>query len=292
MRCMRSAFIKLHTAILLAGFTAILGKLISLQEAALVWWRLVLAVAALFGLFALLRKSAALPGPQVWKLLGVGALVGIHWLCFFGSVKYGNVSIALVCFSASGFFSALLEPVVTRRKTSWVELLLGLLCMSGIYIIFHFDARYKTGIALGVAAAALSALFSILNKQLVTARIDEMRMTLWEMTGALAILSVVMPVMVWLRGDAFLPVGADWLWLLMLSMVCTVWAYFLQLQALQHISAVTLNLSYNLEPVYGILLAFLFFNENKYLSPAFFAGLVLIAAAVAVQMWRVRQGKG
>jgi drug/metabolite transporter (DMT)-like permease len=289
---MRSAFIKLHTAILLAGFTAILGKLISLQEAALVWWRLVLAVAALFGLFALLRKSAALPGPQVWKLLGVGALVGIHWLCFFGSVKYGNVSIALVCFSASGFFSALLEPVVTRRKTSWVELLLGLLCMSGIYIIFHFDARYKTGIALGVAAAALSALFSILNKQLVTARIDEMRMTLWEMTGALAILSVVMPVMVWLRGDAFLPVGADWLWLLMLSMVCTVWAYFLQLQALQHISAVTLNLSYNLEPVYGILLAFLFFNENKYLSPAFFAGLVLIAAAVAVQMWRVRQGKG
>jgi drug/metabolite transporter (DMT)-like permease len=289
---MRSAFIKLHTAILLAGFTAILGKLISLQEAALVWWRLVLAVAALFCLFALLKKRVALPLSQVWKLLGVGGLVGIHWLCFFGSVKYGNVSIALVCFSASGFFSALLEPVVTRRKTSLVELLLGLVCMSGIYIIFHFDARYKTGIALGVAAAALSALFSILNKQLVSARIDEMRMTLWEMTGALVILSIVMPVMVWYRGDAFLPVGADWIWLLLLSLVCTVWAYFLQLQALHHISAVTLNLSYNLEPVYGILLAFLFFNENKYLSPAFFAGLVLIAAAVAVQMWRVRQGKG
>ncbi|MCA0383766.1 MAG: EamA family transporter [Bacteroidetes bacterium] len=288
---MRLAFIKLHIAVLLAGFTAILGKLITLNEAALVWWRLLLSVVALLLLFTWLKKSVLTTRKTILQLLGIGSLVGIHWLCFFGSVKYGNVSIALVCFSAAGFFSALLEPVITRRKWRPIELLLGLMCMAGIYIIFHFDTRYKTGILLGVAAAALSALFSILNKQMVNARADGLQMTFWEMSGALITLSVAMPAYVMLRGDSMLPAPLDWLWLLILALVCTVWAFFLQLQALQHISAVTLNLTYNLEPVYGIILAFIFFQENQYLHSTFFAGLIFIALAVAIQMWRVKQGR-
>ena len=288
---MRLAFIKLHIAVLLAGFTAILGKLITLNEAALVWWRLLLSVVALLLLFTWLKKSVLTTRKTILQLLGIGSLVGIHWLCFFGSVKFGNVSIALVCFSAAGFFSALLEPVITRRKWRPIELLLGLMCMAGIYIIFHFDTRYKTGILLGVAAAALSALFSILNKQMVNARADGLQMTFWEMSGALITLSVAMPAYVMLRGDSMLPAPLDWLWLLILALVCTVWAFFLQLQALQHISAVTLNLTYNLEPVYGIILAFIFFQENQYLHSTFFAGLIFIALAVAIQMWRVKQGR-
>ena len=288
---MRLAFIKLHIAVLLAGFTAILGKLITLNEAALVWWRLLLSVVALLLLFTWLKKSVLTTRKTILQLLGIGSLVGIHWLCFFGSVKYGNVSIALVCFSAAGFFSALIEPVITRRKWRPIELLLGLMCMAGIYIIFHFDTRYKTGILLGVAAAALSALFSILNKQMVNARADGLQMTFWEMSGALITLSVAMPAYVMLRGDSMLPAPLDWLWLLILALVCTVWAFFLQLQALQHISAVTLNLTYNLEPVYGIILAFIFFQENQYLHSTFFAGLIFIALAVAIQMWRVKQGR-
>ena len=287
---MRLAFIKLHIAVLLAGFTAILGKLITLNEAALVWWRLLLSVVALLLLFTWLKKSVLTTRKTILQLLGIGSLVGIHWLCFFGSVKYGNVSIALVCFSAAGFFSALLEPIITRRKWRPVELLLGLLCMAGIYIIFHFDTRYKTGILLGVAAAALSALFSILNKQMVNAKADGLQMTFWEMSGALLTLSLAMPAYVLLRGDSMLPAPLDWLWLLILALVCTVWAFFLQLQALQHISAVTLNLTYNLEPVYGIILAFIFFQENQYLHSTFFAGLIFIALAVAIQMWRVKKG--
>ncbi|MCC6761120.1 MAG: EamA family transporter [Chitinophagaceae bacterium] len=288
---MRLAFIKLHIAVLLAGFTAILGKLITLNEAALVWWRLLLSVVALLLLFTWLKKSVLTTRKTILQLLGIGSLVGIHWLCFFGSVKYGNVSIALVCFSAAGFFSALLEPIITRRKWRPIELLLGLMCMAGIYIIFHFDTRYKTGIMLGVAAAALSALFSILNKQMVTAKADGLQMTFWEMSGALITLSIAMPAYVMLRGDSMLPAPLDWLWLLILALVCTVWAFFLQLQALQHISAVTLNLTYNLEPVYGIILAFIFFQENQYLHSTFFAGLLFIALAVAIQMWRVKQGR-
>ncbi len=288
---MRAAFIKLHIAVLLAGFTAILGKLISLNEAALVWWRLLLATAALLLLFAMLKRTIRVPAKTAIQLLGIGALVGIHWLLFFGSVKYGNVSIALVCFSASGFFSALMEPIVTRKKLKIVELILGLICMSGIYIIFHFDSQYKTGIALGVGAAALSAMFSILNKQMVTAKVDGLQMTFWEMTGAFITLSLVMPLYILMRGDVMMPANADWLWLLLLALVCTVWAFFLQLQALQYISAVTLNLTYNLEPVYGILLAFVVFGENKLLGNEFFIGLILIAAAVMVQMMRVKNGK-
>lgn len=288
---MRGAFIKLHIAVVLAGFTAILGKLITLNEAALVWWRLLMATTALLLLFALLKRSVKVPIKTAAQLLGIGALVGFHWLLFFGSVKYGNVSIALVCFSASGFFSAILEPLVTGKKWQPVELLLGLICMGGIYVIFHFDAQYKTGIILGVGAAALSALFSILNKQLVNAKVDGLQMTFWEMAGALVMLSLVMPLYISMRGDAMLPVGFDWLWLLILALVCTVWAFFLQLQALHYISAVTLNLTYNLEPVYGILMAFVFFGENKFLGNEFFVGLLLIAAAVAVQMWRVKKGR-
>ncbi|WP_416438890.1 DMT family transporter [Phnomibacter sp. MR] len=287
---MRLAFIKLHIAVLLAGFTAILGKLITLNEAALVWWRLLLSVVALLLLFTWLKKSVLTTRKTILQLLGIGSLVGIHWLCFFGSVKYGNVSIALVCFSAAGFFSALLEPIITRRSWRPIELLLGLMCMAGIYIIFHFDAQYKTGILLGVAAAALSALFSIFNKQMVTAKADGLQMTFWEMTGALITLSIAMPAYVILRGDSMLPAPLDWLWLLILALVCTVWAFFLQLQALQHISAVTLNLTYNLEPVYGIILAFIFFQENQYLNNTFFVGLMLIALAVSIQMWRVKKG--
>lgn len=287
---MRLAFIKLHTAIVLAGFTAILGKLISLQEASLVWWRLLIAVIALLGVFKLAGKKSAVSSGQILKLLGIGTLVGIHWLCFFGSIKYGNVSIALVCFSSAGFFSALLEPLIARKPLMLAELFLGLACMAGIYIIFHFDAQYKIGIALGVASAALSALFSIFNKQMVTAKADGLSMTLWEMVGAFGILSLVLPLFTFFRGDAFFPVGADWIWLLVLSLLCTVWAFFLQLQALQFISAVTLNLSYNLEPVYGILLAFVFFRENQYLGAGFYYGMSLIAASVIVQMIRVRRG--
>ena len=286
---MRKAFIKLHIAVLLAGITAILGKLIHLQEAALVWWRLLISVLALLLMAQLFRKKISLASTHIYQLVGIGALVGLHWLCFFGSVKYGNVSIALVCFSGAGFFSALLEPLLANSKWKPVELLLGVMGVSGIYIIFHFDTQFKIGIILGMAAAALSSLFSIFNKKMVSAQIDSFSMTFWEMSGALLMLTAVLPFYIGMRGDAIMPNATDWLLLLILSLLCTVWAFMLQLQALQYISAVTLNLTYNLEPVYGILLAFVFFKENKYLGQGFYVGLLLIVIAVAIQMWRVKK---
>jgi drug/metabolite transporter (DMT)-like permease len=279
---MKQALIRLHTAIFLAGFTAILGKLISLGTISLVWWRLFITVVFLAIWLRGKLKDASYPASLKWQVMGVGALVGLHWLSFFGSVKWANVSIALVCFSSSGFFSALLEPMILKKRISWFELMLGILSMAGIYIIFHFDARYKVGIGLGVLCAALSALFSILNKKLVT-KIRGLHMTAYEMAGALAIVSLAVPFNL-LSGNAFWPVQFDWLWLGILSVLCTVWAFVLQLQALKHISAFTLNLSYNLEPVYGILLAFVLFRENEHLNKAFYFGALLIIFALGVQM--------
>jgi len=286
---MKKAMIQLHIAIFLAGFTAILGKLIGIGAISLVWWRLLITVIVLFVFFRLNRQNTNYSRALILKVLGVGALVGVHWLSFFGSIKFANVSIALVCFSSSGFFSALMEPLILKRRLSWFELVLGLLSMSGIYIIFHFDARYKTGIALGVAAAALSALFSIFNKKLVS-QMDGLNMTAYEMAGALVVVSLIMPFSM-LAGNVFLPAALDWLWLAILSLLCTVWAFFLQLKALHHISAFTLNLSYNLEPVYGIILAFLIFKENKHLNAAFYVGVGLIILALGAQMYTLKRKK-
>jgi drug/metabolite transporter (DMT)-like permease len=284
---MKQALLRLHAAILLAGFTAILGKLISLNTIPLVWWRLFITVVVLAAWLQGSLKKHTYSNALKWKVIGTGALVGLHWLCFFGAVKWANVSIALVCFSSSGFFSALLQPLVSKRPIRVFELLLGFISLSGIYIIFHFDARYKTGIALGVLCAALSALFSILNKKLVS-HIGGLHMTAYEMMGALAVVTVALPFNLLSQG-VFWPAGWDWVWLGLLSIVCTVWAFVLQLQALKYISAFTLNLSYNLEPIYGIVLAFLIFDENKYLNGTFYIGVLLIVLALAVQMFVLKR---
>lgn len=283
---MKQALLRLHTAIFLAGFTAILGKLITLGTVPLVWWRLLITVVFLAFWFRGRLSEAGYSPVLKWKAIGVGALIGIHWLSFFGSVKWANVSIALVCFSASGFFSALLEPLILRRRLRPFELFLGLISMAGIYVIFHFDARYKTGIALGVASAALSALFSIFNKKLV-GQMQGLHMTAYEMAGALVIVSIALPFSL-LSGSGFWPQQLDWIWLALLSFACTVWAFVLQLQALRHISAFTLNLSYNLEPVYGLVLAFLIFRENRLLNPAFYLGALLIIVALLLQMFALK----
>jgi len=286
---MKSALIKLHIAVLLAGFTAILGKLISLNEALLVWWRLLMTVVVMLGLLWLQKEKRLYSLSAKMRVLGIGIFVGLHWLCFFGSVKYANITIAVVCLSTGGFFSALLEPLIRRTKFKPADLLLGSISIAGIYIIFHFDTQYKTGIILGILSALLSSLFSILNKKMV-AQIDGLTITTYEMLGALAMMTCILPIYASAPGSGFFPVGWDWLWLSILAVVCTVWAFLLQLQALKKISAFTLNLSYNLEPIYGIILAFIFFKENEQLSPQFYIGVLLILLSIGLQMWRVWKG--
>lgn len=288
---MKQALIKLHISVFLAGFTGVLGKLILLNEGLLVWYRIMLTVVTLFAWLSWKKKLTRISAASVWKLLGIGALIALHWVCFYGSIKMANVSIGLICFASVGLFTAILEPMMTDKKFSWAETGLGLISLLGIYLIFHFDTRYRTGIIVGIASALLGALFSVLNKKNVNVAPPQ-TMMLYELSGGLLILTLFMPLYLsYFPTDYFFPSLSDWGWLLMLSWLCTVLAMDLMLQSLQKVSAFTQNLTLNLEPVYGILLAFVLFKENKNLSDSFYIGFGLIMLSVVLQMLRVVKRK-
>ena len=286
---MKKAFIQLHIAVLLAGITGILGRLISLNEGLLVWYRLLLTAPSLW-LLALLRGQDIRIGRRdLWRIFGIGGIAALHWVAFYGSIKYSNVSVSLLCFSAIGFFTALIEPLIMRHKVDMVELLLGLLVIAGICLIFRVNPHFKTGIVIGLVSALLGSLFPVLNKRILR-RVSPENVTLYELSGGLLVLTLLMPIYLWLfPAPSLLPTLSDWGWLLVLSWACTVLAFNLSMSALQKISAFTVNLSYNLEPVYGILLAFLLFREDKYLSGGFYIGFFLILFSIVLQtlrLWR------
>ncbi|MES2371395.1 MAG: DMT family transporter [Bacteroidota bacterium] len=288
---MKQALIKLHISVFLAGFTGVLGKLIELNEGLLVWYRIMLTVVTLLAWLTWKKKLTLISASNVWKLLGIGTLIALHWVCFYASIKIANVSIGLICFASVGLFTAILEPLMTRKKFSWSEVGLGLVSLLGIYLIFHFDTRYRTGILFGIASAVLGALFSVLNKKNVEIAPAQTLM-LYELSGGLLILTICMPLYLhYFPTDYFFPTISDWGWLLMLSWLCTVLAMDLMLQSLKRVSAFTQNLTLNLEPVYGILLAFVLFKENENLDNTFYIGFALIAFSVVLQMLRVVRRK-
>src|SRR5678815_1836315 len=158
---LKTAYFQMHVAIFLWGFTGILGRLITLNEGLLVWYRLLISSVTMWILFSLTKQLQKVSIKDILKLAGIGFLAALHWVSFYGSIKYANVSVALVCFSAVGFFTALFEPFFSKKKINGTEVLLGLMVIAGIYIIFHFDPKYKTGIILGVICAVLLAIVMI-----------------------------------------------------------------------------------------------------------------------------------
>ena len=282
---MREAFIKLHISILLAGFTGLFGKLVTLNEGLLVWYRMLLAAVMLFLILWGSGKLKRVPFREVLKIAGTGLLLGLHWVFFYGSINAANFSIGVVCFSLVGFFTALLEPLIIRRRLSVKEILFSLVAVCGIVLIFQFDTRYRTGIIIGVISSALAALFTITNKKVGVRHASSM-MLLYEMIGGFLGLTCLLPFYLHLFPvGTILPGMTNFLYLLLLALVCTIGLYLLQIQVLKQVSAFTVNLSYNLEPVYSIILAMLFFGEAKELNFAFYAGLGLILLSVLLQTW-------
>jgi len=288
---LKKAFIQLHIAVLLAGLTGVLGKLISLNEGLLVWYRLLLTAPSLW-LLALLRRQAIRIDPRdVWRIIGIGGIAALHWVAFYGSIKYSNVSVGLLCFSAIGFFTALIEPLVLGHRVDVVELFLGVLVIAGIFFIFQVDPHFKTGIIIGLVSALLGSLFPVLNKRILT-RVSPENVTLYELSGGFLVLTALMPLYLWLfPAPSLLPGWQDLGWLLVLAWACTVLAFNLSMSALQRISAFTVNLCYNLEPVYGIFLAFVLFREDKYLNGRFYLGFFLILLSIVLQTVRLVQKK-
>ncbi len=285
--CVKKAFIKLHLSILLAGMTGIFGKLITLNEGLLVWYRMLFA-SLLFSLFlAVGRIIPRVSIKDAFKIGSIGLLLGLHWVFFYGSIKMSNVSVGVVCFSSVSFFTAFLEPGINSHRISLKEVMCSLLTILGIALIFHFDTRYRLGIILGIISSVLAALFTIANEN-AGRNYSTNTLLLYEMVGGFIGLTFILPFYFHLVPvQTIVPGAQDLFYLLLLASVFTIGLYLLQIQALKAISAFTVNLSYNLEPVYSIILAVLLFNENKELNPAFYVGLGIIIFSVILQTWSV-----
>jgi len=281
MNATKRAYLELHIAVFLWGFTAILGDLIELSALVLVWWRvLITSISVLFfirGGFALRRLGRR----SILQFAFVGALTGLHWLAFFGAVKLSNASITLVCMATAAFFTAIIEPLILRGPVKWWEIFIGFLVVPGMALVVeNVDVSMHAGIWVGLTSAFLAALFSILNKKWIQ-NAEPFSITFIEMSSAWLLLSLFLPFYFFDGPEvSFWPSLRDWAMLLVLALVCTTFTWVLALRSLKHLSAFASTLTVNLEPVYGIFLAWIILKENKELSAGFYWGVLLILVVV------------
>ncbi len=293
----------MHVAVLLWGFTGVLGRAISLDAPMLVWYRMLLTALIMAGILMYRKQWVKIERRDMVQLAAVGILMGLHWVAFYGAIKLANISIALVCLSTASIFTSLLDPMVNKSRHDLQEILLGALALAGVYFIYQFQTHgYGAGIACGIVAAVLSSIFTVLNKKIAD-KYPSRTMVFYEMTTGWLFISLLIPILLYYKPETqIIPatgpgwVHNDWLWLILLSLCCTVWAQSLALNALKKLTSFTVTLSVNLEPVYGILLAFLFYNENREIifqkgsndfNWGFIGGMSLILLSVALQMLRL-----
>ena len=281
----RRGFIDLHLGVLLAGFTGLFGRLITLNEVDIVWYRMLFTSICLLFITGLPRIG----WKKILKICGCGALLGLHWILFYGSIKASNVSIGVVCFSLIGFFTALFEPIIFKRRFSWVELGLSFITFAGVLCIFSFDVSHRTGIAIGVVSSAVYALYAICNKK-VSPGINTWTMMMYQMSGGLVAVSLIAPLyLLAFPSDQPVVVFPDTRNLILMlchALIFTIFMCVLQIQALRRLSAFTVNLTYNLEPCYTIILAFIIFGEGKDINFSFYLGISLILLSVLLQSIR------
>lgn len=280
---MSRPYLQLHLLVLVFAITAVLGRLIGLPAPVLVLWRTGLAALMLWG-WQKLRKhpSFRITTPHAradtLKALGAGLILGAHWMAFFGSIQLASISICLAGMTATSFFTALAEPLMNKHRLGWREPLLGALVVPGLLLIVGFNAPQWPGLVCAFAAAFLAALFPVLNRRLVLRGIAPSTLTFHEMVGAFAACALVIPFMK-RSSTSLLPAADELLWLLVLAGLCTAFAFTFHIRLLRHFTAFTANLAINFEPVYGLLLAALIFQEHRDLHPFFYLGLLTLLAA-------------
>jgi drug/metabolite transporter (DMT)-like permease len=280
-------FIELHFIVLLWGFTAILGKLITIPAVELVFLRTLIAALALGAIIYRRKTPFWLGRRNLFIIMGVGLMISAHWILFFASARISSVSLCLVGMATCSLWTALLEPAFTSKKLKIHEILLGLIILVGLYIIFQAETEFDNmlGIGMAVGSALLGAIFTIINARLAKKH-PSTTITAYEMAGACIGTALFFPI----YADLFTETGTlsfamnsmDWVYLLLLAVVCTVYAYTASVRLMQKISAYTVNLTVNMEPIYGILLAWVIFNENEQMTSNFYIGAVIILISVFI----------
>jgi drug/metabolite transporter (DMT)-like permease len=274
----------LHAIVLVWGLTGILGREITLEPFLLVWWRVFIAVVSIAVIAIFTRQQVVAGTRDLVRFAGVGLLTAAHWVCFFASIKYSKISVALVVLSTSAFFVSLIHPLLKREAPRRYEMVLGLVVIAGIFLIFKFESEYTLGILLSLMAAFLAALFSTLNARLV-ATYQPTQMAFWEMLFAFVGLSVYLVI----TGDGHelfnLPSYRDFQLLLLLGVLCTGVAFIVSIRVMRVLSPFTCALAINMEPVYTILLALLLYGSDERMSPQFYMGGLVIISTLFLDTW-------
>ncbi|WP_099712484.1 DMT family transporter [Flavobacterium sp. 9] len=280
---MKKSYLLLHFAVILAGFTGIFGKLISLNEALLTWYRVLYSAVILFLILKLFKITNRTTLKEKFDIAKIGLLITIHWVFFYASIKYSNISIGVICYCLTSFFTAIFKPLIEKSKFRITELLLSALTLFGISLIFHFDSSYQLAIALGVVSSAFAALYTIYNERLVKVY-NSMIINYYQMIGGTIGLGILLPVYLYFFPvESLIPNLKDTFYLILLSLFCTVGLYVSFAEVLKKIPAFTVNLSFNLEPIYAIVLAFMFFDESKQVNTSFYIGLFFVMISVILQ---------
>jgi drug/metabolite transporter (DMT)-like permease len=268
----------LHFTVFIWGFTGILGQLITISAVQLVWYRVLIAFVSLFLYFKFAKTDFKVEPKTMLKMVLTGALVGGHWILFFASIKLSTVPVALVCLSSITLFTAIFEPLINKTRISKLEILAGLLIITGIILIFKFETQYTKGIIIGLVSAACASLFSIINSRFVK-KSEAPIIAFYELSGAFVWISIYLFATNGYNEKLLLK-PADIGYLVLLGTVCTSLAYVAGVSVMRELSAFRVALITNLEPVYGIIMAFIFFGDMNKMSVGFWAGSVLILSTI------------
>ncbi|MFH6768344.1 DMT family transporter [Gaetbulibacter aquiaggeris] len=274
------SYLHLHFLVFIAGFTAILGELITIPAVPLVWFRMLIATILVFIYIKVSKTDISISPKAVVKLFIAGFIIALHWITFFGSIDVSNVSIALAMFSTGAFFASIIEPIVFKRKIIWYEIIFGILVVVGIFIITQSELKYLKGIILGISSAFLSSLFAVLNAKFLE-RHTATTISFYEFISGVAFITLF--ILLFYDGfslEFFQLSMSDYGYLFILASICTAYAFIAAVYVMKVISPFTVILSYNLEPVYGIILAIILFPEKEKMSANFYYGAAIILITV------------
>lgn len=273
------SYLHLHLIVFIWGFTAILGRLITLDALPLVWFRMLFAVFFIFFYIKYIKISIKLPKIVILKFLVAGLIIALHWFTFFRAIKVSNVSITLACLSTGAFFTSLIEPIFFGKKIIWYEIFFGLIVVFGLSIIFNVEGKYIEGIILALISAFLSASFAVINSKFVK-DYNPTVISFYELSGGVLFFSFILLFTDSFNFQFFQLSSKDFIYLMILSSICTAYAFIVSTSVMKFLSPYTVMLTINLEPIYGIILAVLLFKNQEKMSPEFYFGAVIILVTV------------
>ncbi len=273
------SYLHLHLIVFIWGFTAVLGRLISLDALPLVWFRMLFAELFIFFYIRIKKIPIKLPKRTILKFLVAGLIIALHWFTFFRAIKVSNVSITLACLSTGAFFTSLIEPIFFKKKIIWYEIFFGLIVVFGLSILFHVEGKYREGIILALTSAFLSASFAVINSKFIKDN-NATVISFYELSGGVLFFSIFLLFSNSFNANFFQLTTSDFVYLMILSSVCTAYAFIASTAVMKFLSPYTVMLTINLEPIYGIILAVLVFKDKEQMSYEFYIGALIILITV------------